>query len=103
MAVILPGTYVRIAGAMGSEGPFRGAGGGSSYGPGSSPNPGIWNNKYGTMRCILSTKDGYMVQTNEKAFVVTKPKKLLVPVALKTQGNGFVETSDGFTVAVRQK
>lgn len=27
MAVILPGTYVRIAGAIGSEGPFRGAGG----------------------------------------------------------------------------
>lgn len=26
MAVILPGTYVRIAGAIGSEGPFRGAG-----------------------------------------------------------------------------
>lgn len=55
------------------------------------------------MRCILATKDGYMVQTNEKAFVVTKPKKLLVPVVLKTQGNGFVETSDGFMVAVRQK
>lgn len=103
MAVILPGTYVRIAGAMGSEGPFRGAGDGSSYGPGSSPNPGIWNKKYGTMRCIMSTKDGRMIQTSEKAFVVTKPRKLVVPIALKTQDNGFAKTSDGLTVAVRQK
>lgn len=103
MATILPGTYVRIAGAQGSEGPFRGAGNGSSYGPGSSPNPGLWNSKYGSVKHILMTKDKELVQTTEKAYVTTRQQKILVPFLLRTTDGNIVGTGNGYVVAALQK